>query len=64
MLARNARKYSVDGISIRDDILRDTITQLVAHPGDPGQRFVIENLSTYIENVHHQGLSPELLACE
>lgn len=63
MLARNARRYTSEGMSLRDDILRDTVAQLVAHPGEPGQKFVIESLKTYIENIHHQGLSADLLAC-
>jgi len=58
----NRPRSTEQGVLLRDTILVDTFNQIQGSPHDLSHRRVIENLKTFVEVVHHQGINAETLA--
>ena len=63
VMARSTRK-SQDDESLRDEVLRDTLGHIMnqAHESSLGK--VMENVWSYVDLIHHQNYSADLLQCE
>lgn len=49
--------------SLRDALLRDTLTRVPENDYSTFQ-LVLNNLQSYVEVVHHQGYSADLMQCK
>lgn len=59
----NARLTPAPAESLRDILLRDTLPRAAENDHTTFQA-VLNNVQTFVEVVHHQMYSPDLMACE
>lgn len=63
IMVANARTHVSQG-NLWEAVLRDTFNQILSQPNDPAQQTVVENIKNYIDVVHRDGYTSDLMQCE
>lgn len=59
----NTKSIASTPVPLRDSLLRDTLTRAVENDMETFQ-LVLENITRYVDIVHHSQYSPDLMQCE